>query len=811
MNLLRQRLDKSRFIAFVVISFLIEINEDQTRLNQLSIDLEKLLPLESITLLEGIAFLFKRIAELQTIPYNRRIYDRCIQFLSNRLTPSAIQTAIIILSKLKPSENLGELANVLWSGIKFPNKMIQKMSVKLYFHCLSHFPNSDDLAKGMMSMCSFCIQENANNSETYGAFILIKTFVNHGFEIISEKFGDLFNSLANNLQKSHDYNFFEVFALMCEKYTHKAHEYMNIINDVLLSDWDLNDSRTCNYYVKIANLFPDDFGLLCYNRAQTVNDDSYFKLISVKFGDYSNEAEIIQKFKDSKLTESFINGAYNFLKAYPQYAFRFVPFLVSKTDDCLVSDNFMNAFFLISKFSDAPIFPFQKYWDPIFESLKSSELNIETKKYHVLALLSILHNEPNNQFDKLLDLVFTVQGDSKEVFATLLDNIDDQLLPLFMNDTLQIITSSLSINDSGIAANSIINLFIRLRKLSPLSTFNIFINLLNTLPNSYSQYSSYSEKKKLISTWDLILDGVGDILAPYAQSIYQFSIDLISSKLPLPKTFNDRINYRKIARDNIQIHILAMKCVEKLMKLQYPYDPQKIVDAVLKNLTYFFDESVQIATLNTLRSVFRCFGINKIDLVSLHQKLFNFMKVSKSETVLYSILSILGTIGPLDPITFHMSEKPKELLPLYDKAKREQCYLDFVMRYLLNQLKTSHESSVFLNAILYIFQFDAHKSSRYLSEIMTILEQLLNNGIADSVFHIIRSITLLVEIEIYPYATQIFKLLQPYLINSNFNLPALKALSALVFILKSSFQPIAVSTFSKVLDLMTNPLDFDSN
>ena len=307
MNLLRQRSDKQRFTAFLVLSFLIEIEDDQTRLNQTSTDLEKLLPLESTVLLDGIAYLFKRIAELQKIPYNQRIYDRCIQFLSNRVTPSAIQTAIIILSKMKPNENLSELANLLWPGITFRDQKIQEKAVKLYFHCLSHSSNPDELVKGILSISTFNVLVNDNKLEKHGTYLLFKSFIENHFDIISVNFSELFKAIAMNLQRTHDRNFLELFVMLCEQYIQKAKAEIDLVRSIFHSnDWDLNDSLTCDFLLRIAQTFPDEFGTACYQRAQTVCDDSYFKLISVNYHITElDEEKIISKFQMSKLTNSY--------------------------------------------------------------------------------------------------------------------------------------------------------------------------------------------------------------------------------------------------------------------------------------------------------------------------------------------------------------------------------------------------------------------------------------------------------------------------------------------------------------------------
>ena len=204
-NYLRQRDDNKRFIALLVLSFLIEIDDDQNRLYQLSLILDKLLPLESTPLLKGVAYLYKRLSELITDhPILTRIIDRCIDFLSNRSTNSATQSAIIILLKVKPKTKLYELANVLWTAIKYPNIKIKKKAVSLYLMCLGHFIYSEDLLKTMMSMCTVCIQANSNPSETLGAFIVIRAFIERGYKIIDEKFSDILHSIGHFLLSNQD-------------------------------------------------------------------------------------------------------------------------------------------------------------------------------------------------------------------------------------------------------------------------------------------------------------------------------------------------------------------------------------------------------------------------------------------------------------------------------------------------------------------------------------------------------------------------------------------------------------------------------
>lgn len=773
---------------------------------QLSVDLDKLLPIEPIHLLKGIAFLYKRISELVTIPIIPRLIDRCINFLSNRSTNSATQTAIIILSKIKPKTQLNQLANVLWTAVKYPNVKIKKKAVKLYFMCLTHFPYSDDLTKTMMSMCTVCIQANSNASETMGAFYVISAFIERKYDIISEKFGELIRAISSFLPLNPSSDYFEIFAMLCESRPRKAEKEIKLVHQVMESNWDLNDSTTCDIYVRIACLFPTEFGEIAYKYAQKLNDDSYFKLISVHFGPFSNESAIIEKFEKSKLSIPFINSSYKFIEAYPHNTFKLMEILLSKLNETLESDDPIPGLKLICKYENNPIFNFQHYWSKIFTFLCNSPSQGEIEDI-TLALLSILRKS-KDRLHRLFNLLYYLQTASPSAYSTALKNIDDSLLPLFQNDLLQTLLCSSIDHEITPSTRFSVEIFMRLRKICPLSTFNFFITTFSIIPSTYQQFHNYLLKKEVIGIWRIILDCANDLVAPYATNLCAFFLELIKEPPPKSKSFKDHLNHRKILQEAISIHIVAMQCIERLIQCPYQYDPQKIVDAVIDQLTFFKSEKLHVATLNTLRSVIRYFGSQNIKMEALHKKLFDFVKISKSETILDSILSVLGTIGPLDPLLFHLRHDQANLYPLYDKTQREQSFLDFVMNYLLKQLIETHEPSMLLNAVLYIFQFDARKSSSYLSKVINVLETLLNRGVGDSVFHILRSIILLVEVEIDNYAKNIYDLLYPYLIHKT-NLHALEALSAMVFIMKSAFQPLAEQTFSIVLDILQNDLSSD--
>jgi hypothetical protein len=69
---------------------------------------------------------------------------------------------------------------------------------------------------------------------------------------------------------------------------------------------------------------------------------------------------------------------------------------------------------------------------------------------------------------------------------------------------------------------------------------------------------------------------------------------------------------------------------------------------------------------------------------------------------------------------------------------------------------------------------------------------------------------LLVWIEIWPFAKALLAMVRPFLVPEKLNLLALKTLSALIFSLKTAFEPFAIQTFSHALTLLqVDQLEFD--
>jgi hypothetical protein len=131
----------------------------------------------------------------------------------------------------------------------------------------------------------------------------------------------------------------------------------------------------------------------------------------------------------------------------------------------------------------------------------------------------------------------------------------------------------------------------------------------------------------------------------------------------------------------------------------------------------------------------------------------------------------------------------------------------------LEQLERStSDRSVLLNAILYIFQFDAGKTFEYIERIIQIFGHLLEEPPGDpqsdsylppdSVFHVLRSIVLQVKIAIQPFAPKLVSMVSPFLRKGSLTFAGVHTMSAIVFALKSTFAPFAIETFSLCVSLL---------
>ena len=119
------------------------------------------------------------------------------------------------------------------------------------------------------------------------------------------------------------------------------------------------------------------------------------------------------------------------------------------------------------------------------------------------------------------------------------------------------------------------------------------------------------------------------------------------------------------------------------------------------------------------------------------------------------------------------------------------------MRYIIDQFKDSsktHDISSLINAVVYIFQSDPTKCLVFLPEVIDMFSKIFDRPNTQlqpgEVFPFLRTIVLVVDIEILPYTEAIYNLTIPY-ISKNADLDALKLLNALIYSVKTNFKPYA--------------------
>jgi hypothetical protein len=157
-------------------------------------------------------------------------------------------------------------------------------------------------------------------------------------------------------------------------------------------------------------------------------------------------------------------------------------------------------------------------------------------------------------------------------------------------------------------------------------------------------------------------------------------------------------------------------------------------------------------------------------------------------------MELFGAIGALDPGGFPTG-KSAPVYPLFDRLRREDTILRFVVRHLVKQVTKPGETfflSAWINAIVYVFQGDPSRCLSYLPEVVAIFEDLVPTSSPrisrDELYHHFRTLVLAVDVNILPHADAIFQLIMPD-ITPTPNALALELLNALIFSVKSAFKP----------------------
>ena len=845
-NLLRQRESKQRYVSLLTFSFLIEVADGENILIQLATDLEKLLPTHSVEVLEGIAYLFARLSELTPPTFLGRIFSRCSSFLTNRSTDNAIRTAVILMNKLGPlasdlfQKAAKDLPTFIWTALKVEDLKIQEIAVEVYTTFVASSANSDELLRGMVSMCLVLLQSYRKRSDCVAPFLILSRLLKNHSEYVNEKFDDVFNAMFNYCNEYLDCKALTVFATLCESDKEGANRHIDQLVKIVEGDWPLKEA--CGDLARIAQLSTARIGPICSKKAlallkgENKDEKTFFRLGSVypehyrdKDPDYPDPSQMLVIFQNcSELSMELVDSTVHFLRTFPEHKFTLLTIMADKIFNNVAAEE---AFVFIHKIESYSSFPFQSVWKRIFPLIYDDNEPEGVKINLVKALMTIIRNDNKWQEVKLRQLLFVLHDiKSNKVIIAMLDEVTDSLLCHFAEDANLMLLVTLIDRHSSTVSVRILHLLKKIREYSPLITFNVLFDLYKKLRNDFNQVSDLVFKKKIMMLWPTFLDAADTFLAPFTADIVSFLLEQLEARPGIPTTFAEKVSHRKNRKHMVSIHVLAMESLQILVtkKFEIP-DLQRVVDSLIQQLSLFGSDTLSLTALDTLRIVFRSTTPGKVNVVGVDKALYEFVSQTKTHSMLYRVLRVMGTIGPIEPISFHLTDTVDGFarLPLYDPVKREQCYLEFVMPFILKSLEQpKSDHSILLNAVLYIFQFDAQKSTVFLDKLIPILSGLLPDsqketqmcecdGVVlhyvpcDSIFHMLRSIILSVEIAIQPFTKTLIDMVYPFIQPNKINLAALKMLSALIFVLKSSFMPFSIDTFSHVLTLLSKKSDSD--
>jgi hypothetical protein len=836
--LLRQHDNKGRVRSLLLYSFLIDVENDQSGLSRLATVLEKLLPSESVQVVEGIAFLISRLSESLGGELFGRVFNRCMQFLSSRSTEAGVQSSVILLRTLSPlavdtfQTVCKDLPTFIWLAFAHPNRRIQSVAVDLYLQFMWNSSHSDELARALVSMCLVKLESSNAPSECRSIFLIFRRLLEVSVDYLHERYDMIFKATCDFVSVNRESEVLEVLARLCENNVGQVVRHFSRLKDIFWQNWDLQESAGA--LARIARLGPKQLRDICCERAFALlgddvpGDSTFFQLVTV---DCADPIRLLDIFARCELfTVPMVDCAIGFLKRFPYRRFRVIQIFEAKLQARL---NCEPSFLFLHEMEDVPIFPFEAYWERIFPFLTDPSEPVALKRLLVKALGTIIRrvDHSGSRFRALLFALHDRQ--QPEIIAATLDEIDDRMLRYFGDRTLLMSLISLIDFRFPIVCRPLFNILVRLHTFSALSSFNAFFPIFDRMRHDFVQSVELVQKRNVIVFWPAFIDATGDFMAPYAEEVLGFHLSqllLLLETNPRANPFLEQLHHRKNVKYLHQIHISAMESIQHYVWKGLPIsDMQTVVDRLIGQLTFFKSEKVALAALETLRTVVRCNGVSSVNVAPVQQSLFAFVIATKTRSVLSEVLRILGTIGSLDPLSFQASGNSIPLggMPIFDLASREQVYFEFVMQTILDNLaKCAPDRSLLLNAILYIFQFDPAKSTRYLHRLIPILETMLEQNAdeqwtetdvigvqyyaCDAIFHVVNSIVLLVDIEIEPFAPTLLAMVKQFLAPGRLNLLALKTLSALLFSLKTAFEPFAVDTFAHALTLLQDDhLEFD--
>lgn len=828
---------EQRIAGICGFSFYLSMSENHENILDLPQILMKLLqyPQMAVLIASGISYLFKKIT-IHTTPkfaFNIEQYlEKINQSLDGRPDDFAVVSALFMyyqsakLNSYLLHKYSKYIDTIIKQAITISNNQVQQTAVRLCEMRLAFDSSAYDTATNLIAYLKYTLQLKMDDEKSYGIFYLLSSLLKNNRNVCENQFDEIISALEIFFKDHSSEKYLSYLSDLCECLEIQIHSREDTLFSIIFSkEISLNKIENCQHISKIMKYLPSKFcpyvNEVCFKMAR-FSQDCYFLLIKGVIQYMPSVVDrqfVIGSFELLELTSYFVDAAILFAHTYKSDIFQLIHIMIPKIDG-----ETTHSLRFLSEISFLTEFPLINYWDMAFGCLNKSE------EFHIASIPAlnciIQRFKPQEQRERFFSLLYAVQDDSSKVKLAFLNSIDNSLLPLFASPDLFFILQELYQDEDFEVSNSVLSLITRIGKISPLSTLTFFHKKLDQFQDYFYQIPVKEEQKFFLKSLPLLIRGSGNIVISHGQRLTNFLLDILDSE-PLHFTsLSNRITDIANIKNDTKMRIYALKSLRSLIKFDH-YNTNlvsKSIDSIASQLFLYRKPDLHISAIKTLRKFFRLFKI--LDLVSmsslihLHQQIFQFTKSSLDAKVNYEVFRLLGSIGPLGFPEFHapraQSSGSNDSYPLYDRPKREQSFLNFVMKYILNELRTNgktHDISQLAYAILYIFQNDPHKCIVFLDQVVDIFASMFDYEeltrpdspfSSSEYFHFFKIIVSVVDIQILPHADTIYKLILPFLVPKT-TLDPVELLNSLIFALKSSFTPYGIDTFTTILTILNDP------
>ena len=815
-----------RLAALVGFAFFVDIEDDQKQLLALAQNLERILPLDYVCLVDGIAHLEKRIAKRVPLPIIPKLFDRCMS-LATRATENAVLSSVFLLLRLSSFDSSffqtfsSELNTVITTALGIGNVVIQRAAVELALKKTQCDPAANEYVAGYLNSVVYVLGlSKVQMEQVTGMLMLLSSLVCHNEDVVIEFAGELFPALTAFLVNNPTSEYLSVLALLCEKMRSEAVKYTESILGVFRSSSiNFRNMEVCRVFTRFIRALPNQFSGFANDMGFSLFyscPDSFFILAETVIQCSPSIVDrpfMLGAFNTASLSEAYVNASVAFAHVYRTDVFKIIRTCTAKLDvDVFVKLTFLDKFSFISQFR------LLDYWNDTLDLFLTGDEKVRLAAIPALVAM-IKREEYDAQCKNLFKLLYEVQrSDSVELKIRLIELLDDSFIEILTTESLFVVIEQLYEDESFAVKKAALNLINRLREFSPLSVFMFFETRLTRFSETFFQIASKNQRVEHIQLMPLFIKSSGQFIETHGKQLTDMLMRILAGKRLPAQSITNIVSERKDMVYERKVRILALKSLSALSKRNVKNMDMlsDIIDAILDQLTLFKNRKLHLTVIKTLRTIFRRFPVlEKLPMkkvVQIHQTLLQFVRTSTNGDVNAAMMRLFGTIGALDPHEFHTLKsqlvKVEDDYPLYDQKRREMTYLNFVMKYLLGQLREGskiHDTSVLITAIVYIFQSDASKCLAYLTDVVNIFQGLLLRETPvitpDELFHFFRSIILVVDIHIMPHARDIYEMVLQYLQPKPLLL-ALKLLCALIYAMKTEFAVYGPETFRLVLKLL---------